>query len=83
MTSQSEIADFIKNLIAKEIKKEVATIDDAVAFNDLGLDSVNSIFLLGDVEEHYKIDIDPLSLYNNPTVSSFTEHVYKLINGRN
>ncbi|WP_416864117.1 MAG: acyl carrier protein [Imperialibacter sp.] len=61
MTSQSEIADFIKKLIAKEIGKEVTTIDDAVAFNDLGLDSVNSIFLLGDVEEHYKIDIDPLS----------------------
>ena len=80
MISQSDISHFVKELVAKEQKTDISAIRDDSTFNELGLDSVNSVFLLSYVEEHYDVDIDPLSLFDNPTIDSFSAYLFSLIN---
>ncbi|MBV6647911.1 MAG: acyl carrier protein [Cyclobacteriaceae bacterium] len=79
MKHQDEVTSLVKTLIAKELKVAPDSIGEDVSFHDLGLDSVNSLFLLGDLEQKLNLDIDPLSLYDNPTVSSFSNFISTLI----
>ena len=71
-----EIKKQVKEIIAEELNLNSIDIDELKSFHDLGLDSVNSIFLLAKMEEKLDIYIDPLSVYDNPTISSFSEYLH-------
>lgn len=75
MDSKKNILDFLRKKIAAELRINESVIANDSSFHQLGLDSVNSLFLLNEVEEHFQIDIDPLSLYDNPTLDSFSEYL--------
>ena len=79
MWSLSEIQTEIKKVIATELALNPDEIEDTKSFHSLGLDSVNSIFLLAKMEERLNVYIDPLSVYDNPTVKSFSEYLYAQI----
>ena len=51
MRSIHEIQNEIKEIIAAELHLTLEEIDESKTFHDLGLDSVNSIFLLSKMEE--------------------------------
>jgi acyl carrier protein len=76
MVSLPEIKKNVKDIIAEELNLSPESIDELKSFYDLGLDSVNSIFLLAKMEERLDIYIDPLSVYDNPTIRSFSEYLY-------
>ena len=76
MRSLLEIQNEIKEIIATELALSPDEIDNTKSFHDLGLDSVNSIFLLAKMEEKLDVYIDPLSVYDNPTVMSFSEYLH-------
>lgn len=78
MSTLNEIQSIICELLAKELHRDPMTFDRDMSFHDLGLDSVNSLFLLGELEEQLKLDIDPLALYDNPTISSFSSFIYEI-----
>lgn len=82
MTSTIEIEELIKAMISKETGTRLSDIGSQSTFHQLGLDSVNSLFLLGDLEETLNLDIDPLSLYDNPTIESFSAYINELQNDR-
>jgi acyl carrier protein len=82
MADKSDIANYLRQLIAKELNIELATIRDESTFHELGLDSVNSLFLLDEIEGKYTIYIDPLSLFDNPSLTEFTVYLHQQINGR-
>jgi len=82
MISTIEIEELIKTMISKETGTRLPDISSQSTFHQLGLDSVNSLFLLGDLEETLNLDIDPLSLYDNPTIESFSAYINELQNDR-
>ncbi|VXD18394.1 acyl carrier protein [Marinoscillum sp. 108] len=82
MISTIEIEELIKAMISKETGTRLSDINSQSTFHQLGLDSVNSLFLLGDLEETLNLDIDPLSLYDNPTIESFSAYINELQNDR-
>ena len=77
MLTQEQIQEMICKHLSRELNVDATTIDIDISFHDLGLDSVNSLFLLGDLEEELAMDIDPLALYDNPTISSFATFIYQ------
>lgn len=81
MTDIHSIAQAIKAIISRETGADVTLLDDQSSFHALGLDSVNSLFLLGELEDLLEVDIDPLSLYDNPTIASFSSYLNQLKNG--
>ncbi|MEO9869476.1 acyl carrier protein [Ekhidna sp.] len=80
MRSLIEIQKEIKQVIASELSFNTDELDDTKSFHDLGLDSVNSIFLLAKMEEKLSVYIDPMSVYDNPTIKSFSEYLYTQLN---
>ena len=80
MISTAEIEKLIKEMISKETGISLPDISSQSSFHQLGLDSVNSLFLLGDLEDALNLDIDPLSLYDNPTIASFSVYINQLQN---
>ena len=76
MRSLDEIQNQIKKIIAAELAINVDDIDNSQSFHAMGLDSVNSIFLLAKMEEELNVYIDPMSVYDNPTIKSFSEYIH-------
>lgn len=74
-----KIQQIISEIIANELHVSVADISQNSTFYELGLDSVNSIFLLSEMETRLEIDVDPMSVYDNPTVSSFSHYLHSLL----
>ncbi|MEQ8580854.1 MAG: acyl carrier protein [Marinoscillum sp.] len=82
MITTAEIESLIKEMISKETGIRLTDMSSQSSFHQLGLDSVNSLFLLGDLEDALNLDIDPLSLYDNPTIESFSAYINNLQNAR-
>jgi hypothetical protein len=40
-----------------------------------GVDSVHAISLVGDVEAHFEIDVDPTMIFDYPTLSHLAEYI--------
>ena len=83
MRSLTEIQEKIKEIIATELTLDITEINNTSSFHDMGLDSVNSIFLLAQMEEELNIHIDPMSVYDNPTVNTFSEYLHTQLNEGN
>ncbi len=82
MKKLEEIQEIIKKIIANELAISPQEIVPTSSFYDLGLDSVNSIFLLAEMETTLDIHIDPMSVYDNPTIESFSKYLHNsLLNG--
>lgn len=80
MVSSNDMHTLITEVIAMELHLTPSDIDPRTSFYNLGLDSVNSIFLIGELESKLGIDIDPMSVYNNPTIESFSEYLLSILN---
>ena len=41
----------------------------------MGVDSVHAVSLVGDVELHFDIDVDPTMIFDYPTLSAIAEFI--------
>jgi acyl carrier protein len=41
----------------------------------MGVDSVHAVSLVGDVEAHFDIDVDPTMIFDYPTLSHIAEYI--------
>jgi len=73
MKSPQEIQEIIKDVISNELSADRSKLNANQSFLDLGLDSLDSIFLLSKMEERLDIHIDSMSVYDYPTIQSFSE----------
>jgi acyl carrier protein/thioesterase domain-containing protein len=63
---EQEIAEFIAQHIAKELKKEPSEIDIHAPFQDFGLESIFYVELVGDLAEWHEVDI-PKAIFLDET----------------
>ena len=68
---------FIKQAIANETGESVDSIDESQTFQSMGLDSLNSIVVLNEIEDKYKISLNSLSFWDYPTLGAFTDFLLK------
>ncbi len=80
MISLGDLQNSLRDIIAHELHISPTEIHSDTSFHDLGLDSVNSIFLIAELEKKLGVDIDPMSVYDNPTVESFSKYLVATLN---
>ncbi len=77
MTSE-EFATLLQAEIAAELKVPVNTIGMDTSFTELGLDSLNCIYVLHNVEQRTGLPLNPSLFWDFPTIRSMAEHVVQL-----
>lgn len=50
-------------------------IDPMLPLAEMGVDSVHAISLVGDVEAHFDIDVDPTLVFDYPTLSHIADFI--------
>lgn len=62
-----EIRNYLVLQIAGLRKRDPSSIDPSRPFNELGIDSLDAITLIGDLEARLGIRLDPAELFDYPT----------------
>ncbi|MBQ72072.1 MAG: phosphopantetheine-binding protein [Planctomycetaceae bacterium] len=74
MTSD-DISNWIRTRIAKDIEKDASEVDPEVTFDQLGIDSLALLGVLGDLAAKLEIEIETSVLFDHPTIASLSVHL--------
>lgn len=73
--------DDMVNLFKKGVMEETMSAEDDIdinaTFHELGLDSINSIYLLDQIEKYYNISFTPLYFWDYPTINALATQLHK------
>lgn len=69
------ILGWLSTRIASYLEVPVTTIRPMVPLAEMGIDSVHAISLVGDVEAHFDIDVDPTMIFDYPTLAHIAEFI--------
>jgi acyl carrier protein len=61
--------------LASYLEVSAATIEPMVPLAEMGVDSVRALSLVGDVEAHFDIDVDPTLIFDYPTLAHIAEYI--------
>jgi acyl carrier protein len=77
--TEAEIEDWLINAIAKELRIPPGNIDVTAPFETFGLDSVAAVGLTGSLEDWLGCPVDPMAVYDYPTIQSMAKHWFEHI----
>jgi acyl carrier protein len=69
------IVSWLANQLASYLEIPAAAIDPTVPLAEMGVDSVHAVGLVGDVEVHFDIDVDPTLIFDYPTLSHIADYI--------
>jgi acyl carrier protein len=75
MNANRQILRWLTTRLASYLEVSAATINPMVPLAEMGVDSVHAISLVGDVEMHFDIDVDPTMIFDYPTLSRIADFV--------
>lgn len=76
--TQEAFASLLRAEIAAELKVPVESIDVDKSFTELGLDSLNCIYILHNVEQRTGWPLNPSLFWDFPTIRAMAGHVAQL-----
>jgi acyl carrier protein len=76
------ILRWLTTRLAVYLEVSPTTIDLMVPLAEMGVDSVHAISLVGDVEAHFDIDVDPTMIFDYPTLSHIAEYISTTVGER-
>lgn len=68
-TRSELLAQWISGRVAKVLEMDIQAVDRHLRFADLGIDSIMAVSLVGELEAHLGLDLDPTLLYRHTTIS--------------
>ena len=75
--SKDEVMQLATEVIAKSLSISLSDIDPTHEFVQLGLDSLQAMFVLDELEKKLGVEINPLLFWEFPTPASFVDELYK------
>jgi acyl carrier protein len=69
------ILHWLTTRLASYLEVPATAIDVMVPLAEMGMDSVRAISLVGDVELHFDIDVDPTMIFDYPTLAHIAEYI--------
>lgn len=75
--TKANIIELITHLVSKETGIPKSEIKGTEAFYELGLDSINSVFLLDELEKSTGLELNPIFFWDYPTLDSFSAFIEK------
>ena len=79
--TQEEVFQKVSEIIASKKGVSAASITMESSFEELDMDSLDSVELISDLEEHYNVSIPNQELLAIKTVREAVESLEKLVNG--
>lgn len=74
-----EIRQWLVSYLAKSLELEPEQIETTVSFNYYNLDSALAIELTGDLSNWLGCDLDPMLLYDYPTIEALVKYLIELL----
>ena len=71
----TEIEAFLRELVATERGVNAADVDPTIPFDQLALDSMALLGIVGDLAERLGTEIDTTLLLEHPTIERFARHL--------
>ncbi len=72
---KAAVLDFVRTRLSAVTKVPSAEIESSSGLIDLGLQSTDAVLLCGEVEDHFHVELDPSSIFENETLADFVETV--------
>lgn len=72
---RQDIVQIIKESIASEIDLKISSIAENEEFFNLGVNSMQAIFILEKLESALQISLDPILLWDYPTVNTLASYI--------
>ncbi|AGB24504.1 acyl carrier protein [Mycobacterium sp. JS623] len=69
------ILGWLTTQLASYLELPATSIDPMVPLAEMGVDSVHAISLVGDIEAHFDIDVDPTLIFDYPTLAHIAEFI--------
>jgi acyl carrier protein len=76
------ILSWLTSQLASYLEMPTSAISPMVPLAEMGVDSVHAISLVGDVEAHFDIDVDPTMIFDYPTLSHIAEYIHTAVSER-
>lgn len=61
--------------LAASLGVSPTTLDPMVPLAEMGVDSVHAVSLVGEIEAHFDIDVDPTLIFDYPTLAHIAEFI--------
>jgi acyl transferase domain-containing protein/enoyl-CoA hydratase/carnithine racemase/acyl carrier protein/NAD(P)-dependent dehydrogenase (short-subunit alcohol dehydrogenase family) len=69
------VLDTLRQSLAEELHVAVAEVDDAVAFVDIGIDSISAVTWVRKTNKQFGLSLAATSIYSHPTLAQFATFV--------
>jgi acyl carrier protein len=76
------ILRWLSTQLASYLEVPASTINPMTPLAEMGVDSVHAISLVGDIELHFDIDVDPTLIFDYPTLSGIAEFIDSAATGQ-
>lgn len=81
-SNRRSILRWLTTQLASYLEVPPTTIDLMVPLAEMGVDSVHALSLVGEVEAHFDIDVDPTMIFDYPTLSHMAEYISTTVGER-
>jgi acyl carrier protein len=81
--NRESVITWAKTYLASELSREISGSDLERSFTDIGLDSLDEMVMVGQMEEHFGIEFDPVTLLQYPIVIEMLEAAMTLAVSKN
>ena len=73
--NRRSIMRWLTGQLASYLEVPASAIEPHVPLAEIGVDSVHAVSLVGDVEAHFDIDVDPTMIFDYPTLAHIAEFI--------
>lgn len=75
LPQQAAIASWMIDHIGKVLGVPADGFPVAASFDSYGVDSVEAVIMAGLLEEEFAVPIDPVEMFDHPSVAAFSAHL--------
>jgi acyl carrier protein len=75
---RSDLTDWLTERFAFYLERPVDSIDPTVDLAAYGMDSLYTLSVISDIEDHLNLDIDTASIRDYPTINTLADYLMEL-----
>jgi len=78
-STREDVEVFVRKQISQRTNVAAGQITPATVLVDIGLQSIDSVLICGEIETHFEIELDPAIMFEFRTLDEVTSAVCKVI----
>ena len=78
-SARNPVLRWLTSRVAWHLEVPTHAIDPAIPLAEMGVDSVRELGLVGDVEAHWDIEVDPTLVFDYPTIAHIADFICEAV----